>query len=132
MGKLTSLLKKKKSKGDDLSGQRTGSTMSGSSVSVETSGISAPFVTSVPVVAPLSLSIPTTTEMITTTATELQSPFSLMDDIMDELAGTTPDTPQPSKANDLSGMLHKSAHYFVERGEGEGVAIAIGYAYVRV
>ncbi|KAG0298021.1 hypothetical protein BGZ97_004177, partial [Linnemannia gamsii] len=102
MGKLTSLLKKKKSKGDDLSGQRTGSTMSGSSVSVETSGISAPFVTSVPVVAPLSLSIPTTTEMITTTATELQSPFSLMDDIMDELAGTTPDTPQPSKANDLS------------------------------
>ncbi|KAF9152051.1 hypothetical protein BG015_005858 [Linnemannia schmuckeri] len=100
MGKLTSLLKKKKSKGDDLSGQRTvGSTMSGSSVSVETNGIpAAPFV-SVPVVAPLSLSIPTS-EM--TTTTELQSPFSLMDDIMDELAGTSPNTPQPSKSNNLS------------------------------
>ncbi|KAH7036980.1 hypothetical protein BKA57DRAFT_539983 [Linnemannia elongata] len=73
--------------------------MTGSSVSFETSGIpAAPFV-SVPVVAPLSLSIPTT-EMTTTTG--LQSPFSLMDDIMDELAGTTPDTPQPSRSNDLS------------------------------
>lgn len=113
MGKLTSLLKKKRSKGDDLSGQRTvGSTMTGSSVSFETSGTpAAPFV-SVPVVAPLSLSIPST-EM--TTTTNLQSPFSLMDDIMDELAGTTPDTPQPSKSSDLCGMLHKSAHYISER-----------------
>ena len=117
MGKLTSLLKKKKSKGDDLSGQLTvGSTMTGSSVSVETSGIpAAPFVP-VPVVAPLSLSIPTT-EM--TTTTELQPPFSLMDDIMDELAGTTPDTPQPSNSSDFSGKSHKSAHlllFLSERG----------------
>ncbi|KAF9913058.1 hypothetical protein EC991_005926 [Linnemannia zychae] len=97
MGKLTSLLKKKKSKGDDLSGNGTGSTMSGSSISVETSGIPATTAVFVPV-APLSLSIPTT-EMSTT---ELQSPFSLMDDIMDELSGTTPDTPQPSKPADLS------------------------------
>ncbi|KAF9126498.1 hypothetical protein BGX30_015219 [Mortierella sp. GBA39] len=37
-----------------------------------------------------------------TTTTELRSPFSLMDDIMDELAGTTPDTPQPSHSSDLS------------------------------
>ncbi|KAF9127613.1 hypothetical protein BGW39_005757 [Mortierella sp. 14UC] len=97
MGKLTSLLKKKKSKGDDLGGHGTRSTMSGSSISVETSGIPAAPAAFVSV-APLSLSI-STTEM---TATELQAPFSLMDDIMDELAGTTPDTPQPSKPTDLS------------------------------
>src|SRR5690348_6477385 len=120
MGKLTSLLKKKRSKGDDLSGQRTvGSTMTGSSVSFETSGIpAAPFV-SVPVVAPLSLSIPTT-EMTTTTG--LQSPFSLMDDIMDELAGTTPDTPQPSRSNDLSGMSRKSIQFFFS---ARGLALLI-------
>ncbi|KAK3813735.1 MAG: hypothetical protein J3R72DRAFT_61279 [Linnemannia gamsii] len=97
MGKLTSLLKKKKTKGDDLGGQRTGSTMTGSSISVETSGIPAIF-TSAVVVAPLSLSIPTTE----ITTTETQAPFSLMDDIMDELAGTSPDTPQPSQPTDLN------------------------------
>ncbi|KAF9537276.1 hypothetical protein EC957_008513 [Mortierella hygrophila] len=36
------------------------------------------------------------------TTSELRSPLSLMDDIMDELAGTTPDTPQPSHSSDLS------------------------------
>jgi hypothetical protein len=99
MGKLTSLLKKKKTKGDDLSAHGSKSTMFASSVSVETSGISAAPIAFVSV-APLSLSIPTTE----ISANELQ-PFSLMDDILDELAGTTPDTPQPSKSTDLSGKL---------------------------
>ncbi|KAF9087017.1 hypothetical protein BGX23_008417, partial [Mortierella sp. AD031] len=95
MGKLSNLLKKKKSKGDDLSGQGSGSTMTGSSMSYETTHTVAPITALV--VPPLSLSIPTTDSI-----SSGQTPFSLMDDIMDELAGTTPDTPQPSKTNDLS------------------------------
>ncbi|KAF9918521.1 hypothetical protein FBU30_000146 [Linnemannia zychae] len=96
MGKLTSLLKKKKSKSDDLSAQRSGSAVSGSPVSADVSAITA--VISAP---PLSLNISTNE----TSTAECQSSFSLMDDIMDELAGATPDTPQPSKSSDLSGGL---------------------------
>ncbi|KAG0210799.1 hypothetical protein BGX33_004660 [Mortierella sp. NVP41] len=105
MGKLSNLLKKKKSKGDDLSGQGSGSTMTGSSMSYETTHTVAPITALV--VPPLSLSIPTTDSI-----SSGQTPFSLMDDIMDELAGTTPDTPQPSKTNDLSdfGLAFELSH----------------------
>ncbi|KAF9286136.1 hypothetical protein BGZ68_003170 [Mortierella alpina] len=89
MGKLTSLLKKKKSRGDGLTSsdlqEKAGSTLSG--ISVEA--------------APLSLCIPATS-MGEGTSSDLQASLSLMDDIMDELAGTTPDTPQPTLANPSS------------------------------
>ncbi|KAF9192143.1 hypothetical protein BGZ50_008786 [Haplosporangium sp. Z 11] len=83
MGKLTNLLKKKKSKNNvltpsDLQGKAS-STMSGSSVDT----------------VPLSLSLPVTT---TNASSDLQASFSLMDDIMDELAGSAP------KKADLNGQ----------------------------
>ncbi|KAF9353167.1 hypothetical protein BGX26_009037 [Mortierella sp. AD094] len=81
MGKLTSLLKKKKTRGDDstpgLQGNAS-STMSGSSYEIS---------------VPLSLCIPSSD------AIKVDVSTSLMDDIMGELAGTTPDTPQPSQTN---------------------------------
>ncbi|KAF9932340.1 hypothetical protein BGZ67_004767 [Mortierella alpina] len=90
MGKLTSLLKKKKSRGDGLTSsdlqEKADSTLSG--ISVETA-------------PPLSLSIPATS-MGEGTSSDIQASFSLMNDIMDELAGTTPDTPQPTLASPSS------------------------------
>ncbi|KAF9169382.1 hypothetical protein BGX21_005712 [Mortierella sp. AD011] len=81
MGKLTNLLKKKKSRSDISSSaqqENASSTMSSSSYEISTS---------------LSLCIPPSNTIKVDVST------SLMDDIMGELSGTTPDTPQPSQTN---------------------------------
>ncbi|KAF8935652.1 hypothetical protein BGZ58_004869 [Dissophora ornata] len=107
MGKLTSLLKKKISRAGDQStemheGKATSaagssSTVSGSS-SVETTPASATMAT-------LSLSIPTTIEKrsldLNASLAQQNQSLSLMDDIMDELAGSTPDTPRHTHKLDL-------------------------------
>ncbi|KAF9107523.1 hypothetical protein BGX27_008707, partial [Mortierella sp. AM989] len=82
MGKLTGLLKMKKAKGDDSSlgmQRNAASTMSGSSAETP---------------MPLSLSLSMPSADLINAGSHVS--VSLMDDIMDELAGTTPDTPQPS------------------------------------
>ncbi|KAG0055100.1 hypothetical protein BGZ83_009627 [Gryganskiella cystojenkinii] len=101
MGKLTSLLKKKKSKGEEptsssFSGNGIQSQNKPSSVS-SVSGVSAEGTT-----LPFSLNIRTDNRLSVSSPSPVvsetpQLSLSLMDDIMDGLAGTTPDTPQPTQ-----------------------------------
>ncbi|KAG0254223.1 hypothetical protein BG011_005888 [Mortierella polycephala] len=90
MEKLTSLLKKKRSKNDVLtpSGlqRKASSTMSGSSVET----------------LPLSLSLPAAA---TNVSSDPQVSFSLMDDIMGELAGSTP---KKTALNDVERAIELS------------------------
>ncbi|KAF9957024.1 hypothetical protein BGZ70_009673, partial [Mortierella alpina] len=110
MGKLTSLLKKKKSRGDGLTSsdlqEKAGSTLSG--ISVETA-------------PPLSLSIPATTMGEGTSSSDLQASFSLMDDIMDQLAGTTPDTPQPTLPSSSSDFSDFGLAFELSRQLDQGI-----------
>lgn len=91
MGKLTLLLKKKKTKGDESST---------SDIQDTSSNISA-----IDLSTPLSLNIPSASLTGSSISQEAQA-LSLMDDIMDQLSGTTPDTPQPMAKSDFGGMYH--------------------------
>lgn len=93
MGKLTLLLKKKKTKGDESST---------SDIQETSSNISA-----IDLSTPLSLNIPSAS--LTGSSISQEAPalsLSLMDDIMDQLSGTTPETPQPTAKSDFSGKYH--------------------------
>ncbi|KAG0338281.1 hypothetical protein BG000_004279, partial [Podila horticola] len=93
MGKLTLLLKKKKTKGDESST---------SDIQDTSSNISA-----IDLSTPLSLNIPSAS--LTGSSISQEAPalsLSLMDDIMDQLSGTTPDTPQPMAKSDFSDFSH--------------------------
>jgi len=98
MGKLTSLLKKKKSRGDNLSSLSSGM-QSNNACSSSVSGASVDAL-------PLSLNIRTDNHNLSAPSGAPLS-LSLMDDIMDELAGTTPDTPQPKQRlpKDFTGKI---------------------------
>ncbi|KAG0363638.1 hypothetical protein BGZ54_008081 [Gamsiella multidivaricata] len=83
MGKLTNLLRKKKARGDEPTTEEQGKTASNLSGSSSNGSATR-----------LSLSIPTTD----INSLDLNMSISLMDDIMDGLAATAPDSPQSSQA----------------------------------
>ncbi|KAF9375626.1 hypothetical protein CPB97_011341, partial [Podila verticillata] len=94
MGKLTLLLKKKKTKGDESST----SDIQGTSSNISAIDLS----------TPLSLNIPSaslTGSCISQEASPALS-LSLMDDIMDQLSGTSPDTPQPMAKSEFGDFSH--------------------------
>ncbi|KAG0331747.1 hypothetical protein BG004_001521 [Podila humilis] len=95
MGKLTQLLKKKKTKGD------------GSSAS-DIQDYTSSSISGIDLNAPLCLDIPVSSHTSSSITQDSQPvlEMSLMDDIMDQLSGTTPDTPQPSSKSEFSDFSH--------------------------
>ncbi|KAF8976437.1 hypothetical protein BGZ52_007935, partial [Haplosporangium bisporale] len=94
MGKLTLLLKKKKTKGEESST---------SDIQETSSNISA-----IDLSTPLSLNIPSAS--LTSSCISQEAPpalsLSLMDDIMDQLSSTSPDTPQPMAKSEFGDFSH--------------------------